>query len=63
MTRQNSPRIEEFTARCGRIRKQMQAQGLDGLFVMQPMNVWYVSGFWEYVPIRIQAVFKENIPP
>lgn len=23
---------------------------------MQPMNVWYVSGFWEYVPIRIEAV-------
>src|SRR5580700_11431609 len=56
MTRQNSPRIEEVTARCGRIRKQMQVQGLDGLFVMQPMNVWYVAGFWEYVPIRIQAV-------
>ncbi|MBV9518733.1 MAG: aminopeptidase P family protein [Hyphomicrobiales bacterium] len=56
MARQDSSRIEEFTARCGRIRKQMQAQGLDGLFLMQPMNVWYVSGFWEYVPIRIQAV-------
>jgi Xaa-Pro dipeptidase len=56
MDRHNSPRIDEFTARCGRIRKQMQAHGLDGLFVMQPMNVWYVSGFWEYVPIRIQAV-------
>ena len=56
MARQNLLRIEEFTARCGRIRKQMQAQGLDGLFVMQPMNVWYVSRFWEYVPIRIQAV-------
>ena len=46
----------EFSARCDRIRRRMDASGLDGLFVMQPMNVWYVSGFWEYVPIRIEAV-------
>jgi Xaa-Pro dipeptidase len=56
MTQQGLLQVEEFTARCGRIRKEMRAQGLDGLFVMQPMNVWYVSRFWEYVPIRIQAV-------
>ena len=34
----------------------MRGHGLHALFLMQPMNVWYLSGFWEYVPIRIQAV-------
>lgn len=56
MPPQESARVREFSARCDRIRKQMQASDLDCLFVMQPMNVWYVSGFWEYVPIRIEAV-------
>jgi Xaa-Pro dipeptidase len=49
-------KIAEYSARTDRIREQMQLRGLDGLFVMQPMNVWYVSGFWEFVPIRIEAV-------
>src|SRR5665213_4531042 len=52
----SSPKIAEFSARCERIRKHMRQSGLDGLFIMQPMNVWYVSGLWEYVPIRIEAV-------
>lgn len=49
-------KIAEYSARADRIREQMRLRGLDGLFLMQPMNVWYVSGFWEYVPIRIEAV-------
>jgi Xaa-Pro dipeptidase len=56
MPQELSPRVTEFTGRCDRIRNQMKVNGLDGLFIMQPMNVWYVSGFWEYVPIRIEAV-------
>jgi Xaa-Pro aminopeptidase len=51
-----SPTFIEFRARCERIQKLMRESGLDGLFAMQPMNVWYVSGFWEYVPIRVEAV-------
>lgn len=46
----------EFRARAERIRARMRERGLDGLFVMQPTNVWYVSGFWEFVAIRIEAV-------
>ena len=46
----------EFRARADRIRVRMRERGLDALFVMQPTNVWYVSGFWEFVPIRIEAV-------
>jgi len=56
MPDQISTKIKEFSARCDRVRARMGASGLDGLFLMQPMNVWYVSGFWEYVPIRVEAV-------
>ena len=56
MLEPTSPKFIEFSSRCDRVRQRMRAEGMDGLFVMQPMNVWYVSGFWEYVPIRIEAV-------
>jgi len=56
MTQQESRIAREYRYRVERIRKQMRARGLDGLFVMQPLNVWYVTGFWEYVPIRMEAV-------
>jgi Xaa-Pro dipeptidase len=46
----------EFRARADRIREWQCERGLDAVFVMQPTNVWYVSGFWEFVPIRIEAV-------
>ena len=34
----------------------MREAHLDALFLMQPTNVWYVSGFWEFIPIRMEAV-------
>src|SRR4051812_6714902 len=46
----------EFRARADRIRARVRDRGLDAIFCMQPTNVWYVSGFWEFVPIRIEAV-------
>src|SRR3954454_5324965 len=56
MTKTASNKEVEFRARAERIRARMRERGLDGLFVMQPTNVWYVSGFWEFVGIRIEAV-------
>src|SRR5215471_13780095 len=55
MPHQPSSKEIEFRGRVGRIRNHMRAKKLDALFVMQPTNVWYVTGFWEYVPIRIEA--------
>ena len=55
MQQQPSAKETEFRARTCRIRDQMRVRKLDALFVMQPTNVWYVTGFWEYVPIRIEA--------
>lgn len=34
----------------------MREAGLDAIFLTQPSNVWYVSGFWEFIPIRMEAV-------
>ena len=34
----------------------MTEKGIDALFVAQPSNVWYVAGFWEFIPIRMEAV-------
>lgn len=56
MSQQSSRVVEEYRNRVERIRERMRRTGLDGLLVMQPLNVWYVSGFWEYVPIRVEAV-------
>jgi len=52
---QANPKREEFQARVERIRDEMRSRKLDALFVMQPTNVWYVTGFWEFIPIRIEA--------
>jgi len=49
-------RANEYQRRVDRIQARMKQQNLDGLFVMEPLNVWYVSGFWEYVPIRLEGV-------
>lgn len=53
---EQSPKQAEFHARADRIRDQMRSRNLDGLLLMQPTNVWYVTGFWEFIPIRIEAV-------
>jgi Xaa-Pro aminopeptidase len=34
----------------------MRAKAVDALFLTQPTNVWYVAGFWEFIPIRMEAV-------
>lgn len=46
----------EFATRIERIREGMRAKAIDALYVMQPSNVWYLSGFWEFIPIRTEAV-------
>jgi len=46
----------EFSSRLERIRQEMRAKGIDALFVTQPTNVWYLSAFWEFIPIRMEAV-------
>jgi Xaa-Pro dipeptidase len=46
----------EFSARIERIRKLMRRQGIDALFLTQPTHVWYTAGFWEFIPIRMEAV-------
>jgi Xaa-Pro aminopeptidase len=55
MTQQPTQKEIEFHQRTDRIRNQMRLRKLDALFVMQPTNVWYVTGFWEFVPIRMEA--------
>ncbi len=56
MAQGSSPLEVEYEARADRIRAQMRRDGIDALFLMQSLNVWYVTGFWEYVPIRVEAV-------
>ena len=57
MTKERSAtNTREFSARIERIRKAMRAKGIDALFVTQPSNVWYLAGFWEFIPIRMEAV-------
>jgi Xaa-Pro dipeptidase len=34
----------------------MRTQGIDAVYLTQPTNVWYVAGFWEFIPIRMEAV-------
>jgi Xaa-Pro aminopeptidase len=38
----------------------MREEGVDALFLTQPTNVWYTAGFWEFIPIRMEAVL---VPP
>jgi Xaa-Pro aminopeptidase len=40
---------------------RFRERGLDAIFVMQPTNVCYVSGFWKFVPTRIEAVLVPAI--
>ena len=47
---------QEYGARVERLRSKMRERDLEGLFVTSPLNVAYVSAFWEYVPIRMEAV-------
>lgn len=52
----NSEKKAEFRSRIERIRRLMREEQLDALLLTQPSNVWYVSGFWEFIPIRMEAV-------
>ncbi|WP_431854233.1 M24 family metallopeptidase [Azospirillum sp.] len=49
-------RKTEFTRRASRIQQRLKEKGLDALLVTSPTNVWYVSGFWEFIAIRLQSV-------
>jgi Xaa-Pro dipeptidase len=57
MTEERSvTQVREFSTRVARIRKLMRTQGIDAVYLTQPTNVWYVAGFWEFIPIRMEAV-------
>ncbi|WP_285295706.1 M24 family metallopeptidase [Aureimonas altamirensis] len=43
-------------SRADRIRERMKREGLDAMLVTAPTNVWYVTGFWEFIPIRMESV-------
>src|SRR5271169_4096672 len=47
---------QEYRSRIERIRAHFKERKLDAIFVTDPLNVAYVSAFWEYVPIRMEAV-------
>lgn len=49
-------RRSEFMNRADRIRARMKREGLDAMLVTAPTNVWYVTGFWEFIPIRMESV-------
>ncbi|MGE4247933.1 MAG: M24 family metallopeptidase [Parvibaculaceae bacterium] len=49
-------RINEFQGRASRIQAKIREAGLDALLVTSPTNVWYVSGFWEFIAIRMESV-------
>jgi Xaa-Pro dipeptidase len=53
---QSAIRSREFGSRIEHIRQAMRKDGLDAVFLMQPTNVWYVTGFWEFIPIRLEGV-------
>jgi Xaa-Pro aminopeptidase len=46
----------EHRSRIELIRGLMRKEGLDALFVAQPTNVWFVTGFWEFIATRMEAV-------
>src|ERR1700756_862732 len=46
----------EFASRLGRIRQAMGTGAIDAIFLTKPTNVWYLSAFWEFIPIRMEAV-------
>ena len=39
---------EEYHTRVGKVRKQMEAEGLDALLVTYPCNLYYVSGYYTF---------------
>jgi Xaa-Pro aminopeptidase len=49
-------RVNEFRTRLGRIQERIRNAGLDALLVTSPTNVWYVTGFWEFIAIRMESV-------
>ena len=55
-TQQILSKKEEYASRIERIRERMRDAGLDAVLVTDPLNVSYVSAFWEYVAIRMEAV-------
>jgi Xaa-Pro dipeptidase len=64
MTQSNSsPLHQEYSARLERIRRAMRQEGIDALFLTQPTNVWYTAGFWEFIPIRMEAVLVPSDGP
>lgn len=46
----------EYENRLSKLRERMRESGVDGLLLSQPTNVWYISGFWEFIPIRMEVV-------
>ncbi|MBV6274277.1 Xaa-Pro peptidase family protein [Alcaligenaceae bacterium CGII-47] len=46
----------EFSQRAARIQSRMKKEGLDAMVVTSPTNVWYVTGFWEFIAIRMEFV-------
>ena len=56
MQKPMSSKEHEYRSRIERLRGRFKKRKLDAIFVTDPLNVAYVSAFWEYVPIRMQAV-------
>lgn len=49
-------RVQDHRLRVDGIRHAMREHGLEAVFLIQPTNVWYVTGFWEFISIRMEAV-------
>lgn len=49
-------REQEYPERIEKLRRGMRERHIDALLLLQPTNVWYASGFWEFIPIRVEAV-------
>ncbi|HYB11137.1 MAG TPA: Xaa-Pro peptidase family protein [Alphaproteobacteria bacterium] len=56
MQNSTTSKEQEYRSRVERIRAHFKERKLDAIFVTDPLNVAYVSAFWEYVPIRMEAV-------
>ena len=39
---------EEYHTRVGKVRKEMEAEGLDALLITYPCNLYYVSGYYTF---------------
>jgi Xaa-Pro dipeptidase len=53
---QSAIQTRESVARIECIHNLMRRQSVDALFLTQPTNVWYTTRFWEFIPIRMEAV-------